>query len=361
MQLLEKIQMGPIELNNRVVMAPMTRSRADDKTGVVGDLVIEYYRQRSSAGLIISEAVNISQDAKGSPFTPGIHTKEQVEAWKRVTDTVHENNGKIFMQLWHTGRVGHSSVRDGVIPVAPSALKIEGQQHFTAEGLKDYEVPRELATEEVKQIIKEYGTAAKNAIEAGFDGVELHGAFGYLPNQFLAESSNKRNDEFGGSIENRSRFILDVMKELVNVFGEGRVGIKLSPSIPFNSITDSDSISLYTYLITELNKMPLAYLHLMEALFPIDGLTNYTKNILETFGRKIFDKVIITNGGYTKETGEEIIQKGLADMVSYGNLFISNPDLVKRFEIGADLNEQNKEAFYGGGEKGYTDYPLLSV
>lgn len=361
MKLLEKITIGSLELSNRIAMAPMTRSRADDSTGTVGDIVTEYYTQRSTAGLIISEGVNISEDAKGSPFTPGIYTKEQVNSWKNVTDSVHKNGGKIFMQLWHTGRVAHSIVRNGVLPVAPSAIKIEGQQHFTAEGLKDYEVPRELTNKEVKEIIKQYGIAATNALEAGFDGVELHSAFGYLPNQFLAESSNKRTDEYGGNIENRSRFVLEVMQEIVKAVGEGKAGIKLSPSIPFNSIIDSNPILLYTHLIKELNKLPLAYIHLMEALFPLDGLTNHTKDILGTFGRKLFDKTIITNGGYNRETGEEILEKGLADMVAYGNLFISNPDLVKRFELNSQLNEQDNSTFYGGGEKGYIDYPFLGV
>lgn len=359
MKLLQKTQLGKLELNNSVVMAPMTRSRAD-ANGLLGQMTLDYYSQRSSAGLIISEAVNISEDALGSPYTPGIYTQEQVEAWKKVTSAVHEKGGKIFIQLWHTGRVGHSSVRNGVLPVAPSAIRIEGQQHFTPTGMQDYEVPRELTLEEVKDIIKQYGIAAKNSLDAGFDGVELHGAFGYLPNQFLVDGSNKRTDEFGGSIENRSRFVLEIMKELVNVFGEGRVGIKLSPSIPFNGMIDSDPKALYTYLITELNKMPLAYLHLMEALFPLDSLPHYPKDILGTFGH-LFDKKIITNGGYSRETGEKALENGIANLVSFGALYVANPDLVKRFELNAQYNEPDRNTFYGGSDKGYIDYPFLEV
>jgi N-ethylmaleimide reductase len=341
-----------------MAMAPMTRSRAD-KNGLVSELTVNYYRQRASAGLLLSEGINISLQAQGSPLTPGIYNQEQVDAWKKVTDAVHDKGGKIVAQLWHTGRVGHSIDKGGELPVAPSAIGVQGQQHFTSQGPKDYETPRALSTEEVQQIVLDYKQAAIHAIEAGFDGVELHGAFGYLPNQFLVESANQRNDQYGGSIENRCRFILEVMQALVDAIGTNKVAIKLSPSIPYNSIIDSDPTALFTHLIKSLNEMPLSYLHLMNALFPTDQLPQYPRNVMETFGT-LSKHPVMANGGYTRETGEQELEKGIAAMISYGALFVANPDLPKRFELNAELNEPDRNTFYGGGEKGYTDYPTLN-
>ncbi len=358
MKLLEKIKLGSIELNNRMAMAPMTRSRAD-KEGRVGNLTSLYYSQRASAGLIISEGINISKQAIGSPFTPGIFTNDHIIAWKKVTDAVHQSHGKIFAQLWHTGRVGHSIDKNGELPVAPSSVAIEGQQHFTSQGQKSYEIPRSLTKAEVKQVIQDYKQAAINSAEAGFDGVELHSAFGYLPNQFLVESSNQRTDEYGGSIENRCRFVLEVMAELVNALGNNKVGIKLSPSIPYNSILDSNPTALFSHLITQLDKMPLAYIHLMNALFPLDHLPHYPKNVIEVFG-KLTKQIVMANGGYNREKGELELERGIAKMISYGSLFLANPDLPKRFELNAPLNSPDQSTMYGGGEKGYTDYPFLS-
>lgn len=357
MKLLEKVVLGSQTLRNRLAMAPMTRSRAD-VNGIVSDLTVLYYTQRASAGLIISEAVNISQQALGSPFTPGIFTKEQIEAWKKVTQAVHDKGGVIYAQLWHTGRVGHSSVKNGELPVAPSAIAIEGQQHFTGTGMEDYETPRALSTEEVKQIVQDYKQAAINAIEAGFDGVELHSAFGYLPNQFLADSSNQRTDEYGGNIENRNRFVLEIMQELVNAIGGNKVGIKLSPTIPYNGILSSDPTAQFTALINGLDTLPLAYIHLMNGLFPLDKLPHYPKNVLETFG-KLTKHTIIANGGYDGETGEAELKKGIAQIIAYGALFLSNPDLPKRFELNVELNQPDRDTMYGGEAKGYTDYPFL--
>ncbi len=358
MKLLQKTRLRNLELQNSIAMAPMTRSRASN-TGVVNDLTVLYYTQRASAGLIISEAINISEQALGSPFTPGIYSIEQINAWKKVTDAVHEKGGKIFAQLWHTGRVGHSVDKNGILPVAPSSISIQGQQHFTSQGPKDYETPRSLETSEVKQIILDYKQAALNAMEAGFDGVELHAAFGYLPNQFLVESANQRTDEYGGSIENRSRFVLEVMKAMVEAIGENKVGIKLSPSIPFNSIIDSNPIALYTYLINEFNNLPLAYIHLMNAMYPTDNLPQYPRDVLDTFG-KLTQHTVIANGGYTRESGERELERGIAKIISYGALFLANPDLPKRFELNAELNSPDRATMYGGGEKGYTDYPTLN-
>lgn len=357
MQLLESTIFGEINFTNKIAMAPMTRSRANSN-GEVTDLTVLYYTQRASAGLIITEAINISEQALGSPYTPGIYSKAQIDSWKKVTKAVHENGGKIFAQLWHTGRVGHSIDKNNVLPVAPSAIAIQGQQHFTSQGPKNYEIPRALETIEIKQIIQDYKQASINAIEAGFDGVELHSAFGYLPNQFLVESANQRIDEYGGGVENRSRFVIEVMQEMVNAIGENKVGIKLSPSIPFNSIIDSNPTELYTHLIKKLNQMPLAYIHLMNPLFPTDNLPQYPRDVMVTFGT-LSKHPVIANGGYNKESGEQEIQKGIAKMISYGALFVSNPDLPKRFELNANLNKPDRSTFYGGGEKGYTDYPRL--
>ena len=358
MKLLQEFKIGNVDLQNRMAMAPMTRSRAD-KNGLVSELTVNYYRQRASAGLLISEGINISLQAQGSPYTPGIYNQEQVDAWKKVTDAVHDKGGKIVAQLWHTGRVGHSLDKGGELPVAPSAIAIQGQQHFTSQGPKDYETPRALSTEEVQQIVLDYKQAAIHAIEAGFDGVELHGAFGYLPNQFLVESANQRKDQYGGSIENRCRFVLEVMQAMVDAIGANKVAIKLSPSIPYNSIIDSDPTALFTHLIKSLNEMPLSYLHLMNALFPTDQLPQYPRNVMETFGT-LSKHPVMANGGYTRETGEQELEKGIAAMISYGALFVANPDLPKRFELNAELNEPDRNTFYGGGEKGYTDYPTLN-
>lgn len=358
MKLLQANKIGNITLNNSIAMAPMTRARGEGN-GIANNLTVLYYTQRSSAGLIITEGINISEQALGSPFTLGIYTEEQIAGWRKVTDAVHQNVGKIFAQLWHTGRVAHSADKNGVLPVAPSALAIEGQQHFSSQGLVDYEIPRALSITETKQVIQDYKQAAINAIQAGFDGVELHAATGYLPNQFLAESANVRTDEYGGSIENRSRFILEVMQEMTAAIGEDKVGIKLSPSIPYNSIIESDPIATYSYLIKELNNLPLAYIQLMNPLFlPEEGFEQYAKDVMGTFGT-LTKHTVIANAGYTRETAEQELEKGIAKIISFGVPFIANPDLVKRFELKAELNEPDRATFYGGNEKGYTDYPSL--
>jgi N-ethylmaleimide reductase len=358
MKLLQPNKIGNSILSNSIAMSPMTRARAG-ANGIATDATILYYTQRASAGLIVTEGLNISEQAVGSPFTPGIYTAAQIASWKKVTDSVHEEGGKIFAQLWHTGRVSHSVDKNGVLPVAPSALAITGQQHFSSQGAMDYEVPRALETEEVKQVVQDYKQAAINAIEAGFDGVELHAATGYLPNQFLAESANIRIDEYGGNIENRSRFILEVMQAITAAIGGGKAGIKLSPSIPYNSIIESDPIATYSYLIKELNDLPLAYIHLMNPLFlPEEGFGQYAKDVMAAFGT-LTTHTLIANAGYTKETAEAELQKGIAKIISFGAPFIANPDLVKRFELNAELNTPERSTFYGGDEKGYIDYPFL--
>lgn len=358
MKLLQPVTLGPLHLRNRTAMAPMTRSRADHQ-GVVGDMTVTYYRQRASAGLIISEGINISEQAIGNPLTPGLYTDAQVAAWKKVTEAVHAEGGTIFAQLWHTGRVGHSLNRNGVLPVAPSAIAIQGQQVFTAQGPKDYEVPRALETEEIPGIVADYRRAAENAKLAGFDGVELHGAFGYLPNQFLLDGVNHRTDAYGGSIENRSRFTLEVMRALVDVWGEGRAAIKLSPSNPYNNMLDSDPTAVFSYLIAELNKLPLAYLQLMRPLFPLDAFPHYPKDVHATFAH-LFDKPLMLNGGYQPDAAEAEVQAGKADLVSFGNLYLANPDLPARIAQDGPYNAADPGTMFGGGAQGYIDYPTLS-
>lgn len=358
MKLLEPKKLGIITLKNSMVMAPMTRSRAD-YNGVVGKSTVLYYVQRASAGLIISEAINISKQATGSPLTPGIYSQEQIDAWKQVTKAVHEKGGVMIAQLWHTGRVGHSLVKNGELPVAPSAIAIQGQQHFTMEGMKDYETPRALTQEEIKQIIQDFKQAAVNAMEAGFDGVELHSAFGYLPNQFLAESANQRTDQYGGSHENRNRFVVEIMKEIVDAIGSEKAAIRLSPTSTYNGIMHINPIEQFTVLIHELNKMPLSYIHIMNVPFPYDKFPQYPIDSVETFG-KLTEHTIIANCGYNKETGEAELEKGIATMISFGTLFIANPDLPKRFELNTELNQPDKATMYGGQDKGYIDYPFLN-
>lgn len=356
MKQLKPIELGGITLKNRMVMAPMTRSRADHQ-GVVNDLIKLYYMQRVSAGLIISEGINISEQAKGNPFTSGLFNKKQIDAWKEITQAVHDKGGVIYAQLGHTGRVGHSVDKNGELPVAPSAIAAEGK-HFTTQGLMEFETPRELTIREIKEIVQDFGNAARNAMEAGFDGVELHASNGYLANQFLADSSNYRSDEYGGSIENRNRFVIEVMQELVDAIGPDKVGIKIAPTNPANSIVFENPVKQFDHLIGALNKLPLSYVHLMhnDPMFP--HIPHYPKDVIESFGTKI-KHTLIANTAYTKETSEEELQKGVVDMISYAALFLANPDLPKRFETGAALNEPEVETFYGGVEKGFTDYPFM--
>ena len=339
-------------------MSAMTRNRADEN-GVIHDMTVTYYKQRATAGLIITEAINISEGAIGSPFTPGIYTQVQIDAWKKVTKAVHQADGKIMAQLWHTGRVGHSVDRKGVVPVAPSAIGIGGTQHFTSQGLKDYEVPRALDLSEIKEIIKDYGKAASNAVEAGFDGVEVHAANGYLPHQFLSDSANHRKDEYGGSIENRCRFVLDVMKEVIHAIGGDRTGIKISPLHPYGNMVFDDPKATFTYLLDELNKLNVAFVEIMKKnpMFPL--LEHYPKeDEIELWGSLIKTK-LIANTSYAKESAELELKKGIADLISFGSMFLANPDLPKRFRLDAGLNAADQHTFFGGNEKGYIDYPTL--
>jgi N-ethylmaleimide reductase len=336
----------------------MTRNRAD-KNNVPTKLNTKYYAQRASAGLIITEASQVSTQGAGYLNTPGIYSAEQVTGWKNVTEAVHKKGGHIFLQLWHVGRISHSLFHNGDLPVAPSALKVSGQI-YTVEGPKEYETPRALETEEIPGIVEQFRQGAINAQHAGFDGVEIHGAFGYLIEQFLTNGANQRTDQYGGSIQNRARLALEVVEAVTGVWGKGKVGIRLSPSNYFNSISDTDPVSLYDYLINELNHFPLAYIHLMEPLASLDNFPHYLRQVTARY-RNLYKGTIITNGGYNFEKGEKVVNEGIADLVAYGSLFLANPDLPKRFALGAPFNQPDRATFYGGDAKGYTDYPALQL
>lgn len=340
-------------------MAAMTRGRTDSN-GLVGEMTVEYYAQRASAGLLITESIRISEEATGSPLTPGIFTHQQIAAWKKVTAAVHDKGGVIVAQLWHTGRIGHSLERNGKLPLAPSPLPIRGMRHYTSQGMKDYEIPQEMKIQEIEQTIKDFGQAAKNAITAGFDGVQLHAANGYLPSQFLAESANQRTDAYGGSIPNNSRFVVEVMQELISAVGSEKVGIKISPFHPYGDIVLDDPTATYTYLIEELNKLDFAFVEIMRRSSHFPSPKHYiTYDEIECFGRKIC-QTVIANGGYEKASAQEELEKGIAKLISFGTLYIANPDLLQRFEKNAELNKTDRATIFGGGGLGYIDYPLLN-
>lgn len=359
--ILSEIKTGDLTLKNRIAMAPMTRSRAPQNLAT--ELMAKYYTQRASAGLLITEGTQISEQGIGYPWTPGINTEEHAKAWKVVTDSVHAAGGKIFAQLWHVGRMSHSVFHNGDLPVAPSAVAAPGKQ-FTHKGMLDLETPRALDIKEIPGIVNDYAKAALLAIEAGFDGVEIHGANGYLIDQFINSNSNKREDAYGGSIENRGRFALEVVDAVVKAVGAERTAIRLSPGGVTSGMLDENPFETYGYVIKNLANYNLAYLHLMEALAPIDGLPQYQifkQGVAKTF-RPFYPGIIIINGGYDLDKGNAAIASGDADMVSFGKLFIANPDLAVRFETGAPLNPLlGHETFYGGGEHGYTDYPVLDL
>ena len=351
--LFNPIKIGSVELKNRIVMAPLTRSRA--AAGFIpGPLAPLYYAQRASAGLIISEATQISQQGQGYFDTPGIYNEAQVAGWRKVTEAVHEKQGKIFLQLWHVGRISHSSFQpDGKMPVAPSAIAATGEVR-TAGGEKvPYEMPHALTIDEIQEIIAQYGRASERAKSAGFDGVEVHAANSYLIDQFLRDGVNHRTDEYGGSVQNRGRFLLEATQAAVDVWGGDRVGVRLSPRAETENLKDSDPIQTFGYAADALNRFSLAYLHTREPAVT-DG-TEVTPRL-----RSIFYGPLIINQQFTKETAATAIETGAADLVAFGVPYIANPDLVERFKADAPLNEPDKTTFYGGGEKGYTDYPALS-
>ncbi len=354
--LLKSYNLSGIELSNRVVMAPMTRSRASEGN-VPTDLMAKYYKQRASAGLIITEGTQISQQGVGYPWTPGIHTDGQIEGWKKITKAVHEEGGHIFAQIWHVGSVSHPIYHNGDKPVAPSAVKPEGET-FTAKGMKEFVTPRALDINEIPGIVEDYANAARNAVEAGFDGVEIHGANGYLIDQFIKDGTNKRDDQYGGSIENRNRFALEVVEAVSNAIGEEKTGIRFSPVGNNYGISDSNPKEVFSYLLKQLNNFDLAYVHLMEPMGDISDLPNYPQKVTEFF-RPFYNGTLITNAGFDQKSGNKAIESGTADLVAYGQLFLANPDLPERFAAHAGLNEPDPDTFYGGDEKGYTDYPFM--
>ena len=351
------IQLGRYELPNRIVMAPLTRNRAGADDAPIA-MHAEYYRQRASAGLIITEATQVAPLGQGYPHTPGIYSQAQVAAWSRVTESVHQQGGRIFLQLWHVGRISHPSFHNGELPVAPSALQPAGEA-MTYEGMQPFVTPRALELDEIPEIVEQFRQGAKNALAAGFDGVEVHGANGYLLDQFLRDGSNHRTDAYGGSVENRARLLLEVTQAVIEVWGSDRVGVRLSPSNTFNDMSDSDPQATFSYAVQALNKFDLAYIHLLE---PSEADLRYGGTPIPTREfRPLYDGNLMTNWDYDQAKGNGAIAAGEADLVSYGKLFIANPDLPQRFKLNAPLNEPDPKTFYGGDEQGYTDYPFLET
>jgi len=354
MKLFEPFNLGPNKLKNRIVMAPMTRGRALDGN-IPNPLARRYYSERASAGLIITEATQVSSQGIGYPRTPGIYTSAQIEGWRKVTDSVHQAGGLIFLQLWHVGRISHPDFHGGDLPVAPSAINADAEV-YTYSGKKQMVTPRALETHELPGIIEQFRQSAKNAKQAGFDGVEVHGANGYLLDQFLRDGTNKRSDIYGGSISNRARLPLEVTDAVIDIWGADRVGFRVSPNSTFNSMSDSDPAKTFSYLTQELSKKGLAYLHVVEGKAPLPEEALALTPVL----RKLFHGTYMVNEGYNGNSAELALQEGVSDLVSFGKLFLANPDLPERLKKGADFNKPDFTTFYVGDEKGYVDYPALN-
>ncbi|GAB1545487.1 alkene reductase [Scytonema sp. NUACC21] len=357
--LFSPVQLGPYTLPNRIVMAPLTRNRAGIRN-TPGLLNATYYAQRVSAGLIITEATQVSPQGVGYPNTPGIHSEEQIACWRLVTDAVHARGGHIFLQLWHAGRISHPSLQlDGGLPVAPSAIAPKGEI-MTSEGLQPFVTPHPLKTEDISGIVEQFRQAAKNAMNAGFDGIEIHSATGYLLDQFIQDNSNQRTDRYGGSIENRARLLLEVTEAVTSIWGRNRIGIRLSPNSTYNDMHDSDPVATFNYIAHALNHFDVAYLHIVEPIIE-NGVPFFDNGSGLRVGhfRKIFQGTLISGGGYDRAKGDTTLAKGDADLISYGRLFIANPDLPERFAKNSQLNKPDPSTFYGGGEVGYIDYPSL--
>lgn len=362
--LFEPARLGALALSHRVVLAPLTRLRSAQPGDIPTALNAEYYAQRASqGGLLITEATDISDDARGYPGAPGVHSPAQIAGWRGVTDAVHAKGGLIVNQIWHCGRISHSTMRtDGSVPVAPSAIAAPGGHvNVRGEGVA-FETPRSLELGEIAGIVAQFRQAAVNAKDAGFDGVEVHGANGYLLDQFLRDGSNQRSDRYGGSFENRARFLLEVIDAVAGVYGAERVGVRLSPWGSFNGMEDSDTGALFDHVVAALATRGLAYLHLVEPRADqgsdVNALNADAPDAASRF-KRIFGGPVIAAGGFTRETGAEAVAAGNADAIAYGRLFIANPDLPERFRQGAALNRHDRSTFYGGGAKGYTDYPAM--
>jgi N-ethylmaleimide reductase len=344
-------RLGDIELSNRLVMAPMTRSRALEHN-VPNPVAAIYYEQRASAGLIITEATQVSPQGVGYIRTPGIHSTEQVAGWRRITEAVHRAGGKIFLQLWHVGRISHPDFHGGELPVAPSAIAAQGQV-FTASGPQQMVTPRALTLTELPGIVEQFRRGAENAKVAGFDGVELHGANGYLLDQFLRDGTNRRTDAYGGTIENRARLPLEVAKAVIDVWGADRVGYRISPNGTFNSMSDSNPVQTFSHLAEQLNKLGIVYLHV------VDPVADGAKRVSPLLRRR-FNGTYIVNGGFDLDSANAAIHDGEADLVAFGTRFLANPDLPQRYRINASLNVPDQATFYAGEDKGFTDYPALA-
>lgn len=364
-KLFSPLRIGPFELKHRVVMAPLTRMRAAQPGNIPNLLNAEYYAQRATqGGLLISEATQVSPRGQGYPATPGIHSLEQISGWRRITEAVHEKGGFIFLQLWHVGRISHPSLQPGgVLPVAPSPVQPKGNAFTATWQQVPFETPRELSLGELPSTIAEYRAGARNALAAGFDGVELHSANGYLLDQFLRDGVNRRTDQYGGSVKNRARFLLEVLDAVSEVYAADRIGVRLSPFGTFNDMRDSNPSALFSHVLRELAARKIAYVHLIEArqdeeLHSSPAVTSGAAPTAAHF-RAFFPGIFIGAGGFTPESANEAIAAGTVDAVAFGRQFIANPDLPRRFELGANLNPYDRSTFYGGSEKGYTDYPSL--
>jgi N-ethylmaleimide reductase len=349
-------KVGKLTLANRFVMAPLTRGRADADRSP-NDLMAEYYEQRASAGLIITEATAISPQGYGWFGAPAIYNSAHVDGWRKITNAVHRNGGRIFLQLWHMGRVSHPDFQGGALPVGPSAIAARDEAH-TAEGKKPYVTPRALETSEIPGIVRDYANATRLARDAWFDGVEIHAANGYLPDQFLRDGSNHRTDRYGGSVENRARFLLEVTEAVAAAWSPERVGVRLSPKGTYNDMHDSDPLKTFTYAAHALNKYGLAYLHVFEGL-PGHWSAQPGERVTPHM-RRLFKGPLIVNGGYDRVTATRAVAEGEAHLAAFGTQFIANPDLVERFRVGGPLNTPDPESFYTPGARGYTDYPVLA-
>ncbi len=362
--LFDALTLGDISLPNRIVMAPLTRMRSKQPGNIPYALNATYYAQRAGAGLIVSEATQINPQGQGYPATPGIYSAEQVDGWKLVTDAVHAKGGRILAQLWHVGRISHSSFQpDGRPPVAPSAIKPTGKALTAAWTQVEFETPHALTNAEIDKLLVDYRHASTCAKRAGFDGVEIHGANGYLLDQFLQDGSNKRDDKYGGSIENRARLLLEVVDAAIGVWGKGRVGVRLSPYGTFNDMSDSDPIALFTYVLKELDRRGIAYVHMIEPRATGAGggdATNEGAPSTSALFRRAFGGTFISAGGYSPQTAKAAVANGEADAIAFGRMYIANPDLAERIQEGVALTPYDRATFYGGTEKGYTDYPFRS-
>jgi N-ethylmaleimide reductase len=361
--LFSPIKLGAYTLRNRIVMAPMTRGRAGEGNAP-GRMNATYYAQRASAGLIITEATQVSLQGVGYPNTPGIHTPQQVAGWRLVTEAVHSRGGRIFLQLWHVGRISHPRLQEnGALPIAPSAIRPSGEA-FTDKGRKPFVTPRTLETGEIPEVIAQFRNGAQYALEAGFDGVEIHAANGYLIDQFLRDGTNRRTDIYGGTIENRARFLLEVVESVSEVWGAARVGVRISPTSTFNDMSDSDPAATFAYATERLGRLGIAYLHVVEGSESENGDDFFRERRAAVDFRRLrelFAGTYIANGGYDHDRAAASLARGDADLISFARLFLSNPDLPERFALNAPLNFPDPTTYYGGGEKGYTDYPALTA